>query len=79
MTTTSTLGPVDKQVYRRGGACPARIANIVEEIETLDRNEKRGLRSRISVPFLRLLKFHVVTDVYISHIGVTNAMVKQAA
>ena len=44
-------------LLREGRLSSADVANIAEEIETLGRNEKRELRSRLSVLFLRLLKW----------------------
>ena len=44
-------------LLRSGNLTSADIANIAEEIETLGRNEKRELRSRLSVLFLHLLKW----------------------
>ncbi len=44
-------------LLREGGLSSADVANIAEEIETLGRNEKRELRSRLSVLFLHLLKW----------------------
>jgi predicted nucleic acid-binding Zn-ribbon protein len=44
-------------LLREGRLSGADIANIAEEIETLGRNEKRELRSRLSVLFLHLLKW----------------------
>ena len=44
-------------LLREGRLSSADVANIAEEIETLGRNEKRELRSRLSVLFLLLLKW----------------------
>lgn len=44
-------------LLREGRLSGADVANIAEEIETLGRNEKRELRSRLNVLFLHLLKW----------------------
>lgn len=44
-------------LLREGRLSGADVANIAEEIETLGRNEKRELRSRLGVLFLHLLKW----------------------
>lgn len=44
-------------LLREGHLSGADVAHIAEEIETLGRNEKRELRSRLSVLFLHLLKW----------------------
>lgn len=44
-------------LLREGRMSGVDAANLAEEIETLGRNEKRELRSRLSVLFLHLLKW----------------------
>ena len=44
-------------LLREGRLPGADVAHIAEEIETLGRNEKRELRSRLSMLFLHLLKW----------------------
>ncbi len=44
-------------LLREGRLSGADVANIAEEIESLGRNEKRELRSRLSVLLLHLLKW----------------------
>lgn len=44
-------------LLREGRLSGADVANIAEEIETLGRNEKRELRSRLNLLFLHLLKW----------------------